>query len=175
MNDTDHEEITPLYPENEPAAQEESVNYKDKYLRILAESENTKRRLQKEKQDMMRFAIDHVLTDILVPIDQLENALGFASQMSAEVKNWAIGFEMILNQFKEVLNSHGIHAFSSEGEMFDPLRHEAVESEVNDTVVEGTILKEFLKGYKSGDRIIRAARVKVAKNTKKEEENNHDH
>ncbi|CAM0116982.1 nucleotide exchange factor GrpE [Rhabdochlamydiaceae symbiont of Dictyostelium giganteum] len=181
MHDTDEEELKPPAPEAESltldqikAEQEAMIDYKDKYLRVLADSENTKRRLQKEKQDMMRFAIDHVLTDILVPIDQLENALGFASQMQGEVKNWAIGFEMILNQFKEVLTSHGITAFTSEGELFNPLKHEAVESEETDTAPEGTILKEFLKGYKSGDRIIRVARVKVAKKKKTEEENNHD-
>lgn len=177
MSDTEHEAPNPamsdtVYETPKPAVEEIS-DYKDKYLRLLAEVENTRRRLQKEKQDTMRFAIDHVLTDILGPIDQLENALSFADKISGEVKNWALGFQMILNQFKEVLTSHGITPFVSEGEFFDPSKHEAVEIEETDTIPDGKILKEFVKGYRSGDRIIRVARVKVAKKTMKEEEKNH--
>lgn len=153
-----------------PPPVEEVVDYKDKYLRLLADAENTRRRMQKEKQDMMRFATDTILSDILAPIDQLENALSFADKMSGEIKNWALGFQMILGQFKEVLNSNGVTAFTSEGEFFDPVKHEAVETEETDTLPEGIVMKEFVKGYRSGDRIIRAARVKVAK---KIQENSH--
>ncbi|MGD0664168.1 MAG: nucleotide exchange factor GrpE [Rhabdochlamydiaceae bacterium] len=152
--------------ENEiPAAPtvEEIIDYKDKYLRLLADVDNTRRRMQKEKHDMMRYAMDNVISDLLAPIDQLENALKFADQMSGEVKNWAMGFQMILNQFKEVLSSNGITPFVSEGEFFDSSKHEAVETEETDAVPDGIVLKEFIKGYRSGDRVIRAARVKVAK------------
>lgn len=169
MSDTEHDIPKPPLEEpieNKAPPAEETPDYKDKYLRVLAEAENTRRRLQKEKQDMMRFAIDHVLLDVLAPIDQLESALKYADQMSGEVKNWALGFQMILNQFKEVLTSHGVSSFVSEGEKFDPSKHEAVETEETDTAADGTILKELAKGYRCGDRIIRAARVKVAKKVK---------
>jgi molecular chaperone GrpE len=164
MTETENQE-----PETPPVV-EETPDYKDKYLRLLAEGENTRRRLQKEKQDMMKFCIDNLMIDILNPIDQLENALKFADQASDEVKGWAMGFQMILGEFKEILTSHGITPFVSEGQMFDPSMHEAVETEQTDTVADGTILKEFVKGYRSGDRIIRPSRVKVAK--KNIEENN---
>lgn len=157
MTETENEIPQPVPPV------EEVVDYKDKYLRLLADVENTRRRLQKEKQDMMRYAIDTVLSDILTPVDQLENALKFAAQMSDEVKNWAFGFQMILNQFKEILSSSGVTEFASVGEHFDPAKHEAVETEETDEVPGGTILQEFVKGYRSGDRILRAARVKVSK------------
>ena len=153
-----------------PPPTEEVVDYKDKYLRLLADVENTKRRMQKEKQSMMRFSIDSVLSEFLSPIDQLEGALKFADQMSGEVKNWAIGFQMILQQFKETLSSNGITPFVSEGEFFDPAKHEAVEMEETDAFPEGVVIKEFVKGYRSGDRIIRAARVKVAKKINQEKE-----
>lgn len=162
MTETENEVPIP------PPPVEEVVDYKDKYLRLLADVENTRRRMQKEKQDMMRYAMDTVLSDILSPVDQLENALKFADQMSGEVKNWAMGFQMILNQFKEVLSSNGVTPFASEGEHFDPAKHEAVEMEETDAAPDGTILKEFVKGYKSGDRILRAARVKVAKKINQE-------
>src|ERR1700733_4995432 len=104
-------------------------NYKDKYLRLLAEIDNTRKRLQKEKQDMTRFAVENALEELLEPIDNMENALKFVETMSEEVRNWAIGFQMILGQFKEVLHTNGITPFSSEGMRFDPSRHHAIETE----------------------------------------------
>lgn len=144
-----------------PLREETPDDYKDKYLRLLAELENTRKRMQKEKQEATRYGIENVLTDILTPMDNLENALQFTEQMSQEVKNWALGFQMILSQFRDVLQENGVSSFKSEGELFDPHKHEAVESEYNDTFPEGIILKEYVKGYRCGDRTIRVARVKV--------------
>jgi molecular chaperone GrpE len=135
----------------------------DKHLRLLAEMENSRKRLMKEKQEMTRFGIENVITDFLSPMDNLENALKFAHQMSEETRNWARGFEMILCQFKEVLTEHGVASFTSVGQAFDPHMHEAVEVEETSTVPEGQITAEFVKGYKSAQRTLRPARVKVAK------------
>lgn len=159
MPDEPEEKNEPL----PPPVQEEVVDYKDKYLRLLAEMENTRKRMQKEKLETMRFAVENVLTDIIAPMDNLENALNSAAQMSSEVANWAAGFGMILSQFKDVLQQNGVAPFVSEGQLFDPHQHEAVEMEETVDSPEGTILKEFIKGYRCGDRIIRPARVKVAK------------
>lgn len=143
--------------------QQELEEYKDKYLRGLAEAENMRKRLMKEKQEMVRFGVENVIAEILAPIDNFENALKCAESSSAEIKNWAIGFEMLLAQFKEVLANHGISAFNSVGEKFDPFLHEAVEVEETEEKPEGTIVQEFIKGYRCGDRTIRPARVKVTK------------
>lgn len=143
--------------------EEELKEAKDKYLRILAEMENVRKRMQKEKQESTRFAIESALCELLAPLDNFENALQFVDKMSEETRNWALGFQMILSQFKEVLTSQGITPFNSKGERFDPDKHEAVETLETDEHPEGMILQEFVKGYKSGDRTIRAARVKVAK------------
>jgi len=151
------EEKIPLNKE-----EEEVEEYKDKYLRLLAEVDNTRKRMQKERQEMTRFAVENVIAEILSPIDNLENALKCAQGMSGEVSNWAQGFLMILEQFKEVLSNHGITAFVSEGQQFDPHLHHAIESEESDVKQEGTILKEYVKGYRSRERPIRAAQVKVA-------------
>lgn len=147
----------------QPHATEEVIDYKDKYLRLLADVENARKRMQKEKQDMVRFGIENILGEILGPMDNLENALKHAENLSGELKNWAMGFQMILAQFKEVLTQNGVHSFISEGQRFDSARHEAVEMEETDKVAEGIILKEFVKGYCRGDHIIRPARVRVAK------------
>ena len=150
----------------------ELVESKDKYLRVLAESENARKRLQKEKQEMIQYATQNVIADFLSPIDHMENALKFTQQMSDEVKHWAVGFQMILSQFKDALTSNGVAPFESEGRPFDPHRHEAVELVESTTVAPGTVIEESLRGYLIGDRIIRPARVKVSKAPAKEKENN---
>lgn len=144
---------------------EETVeeNWKDKYLRTLAEQENMRKRIQREKQEMVGFGIENAISEFLPAIDNFENALRFAEGADGPVKNWAIGFEMILSQFKEVLHNHGIVSFHSEGNTFDPLYHEAVEVVETTEHPDGTIMHEFTKGYKSALRTIRPARVKVAK------------
>jgi len=144
-------------------AQNPEENWKDKYLRALAEQENMRKRIQKEKQEMLSFGIENAIAEFLPAIDNFENALRFAESAAGEVKNWAIGFEMILSQFKEVLYNHGIVSFHSEGNTFDPLYHEAVEIVETTEHPDGTIMHEFTKGYKSAHRTIRPARVKVAK------------
>ena len=79
--------------------EEELKEQKNKNLHQLADMENLRKRLHKEKLEMNRFAVDNVLSEVLMPLDNFENALGFTENMSEETKNWAIGFEMILNQF----------------------------------------------------------------------------
>jgi molecular chaperone GrpE len=138
-------------------------NWKDKYLRALAEQENMRKRIQKEKQEMVSFGIENAISEFLAAIDNFENALRFAESAEGPVKNWALGFEMILSQFKEVLHNHGIVSFHSEGNTFDPQIHEAVEIVETTEHPDNTVMHEFSKGYKSATRTIRPARVKVAK------------
>lgn len=140
----------------------EASEYKDKYLRLLADVDNSRKRLQKEKQELTRYATENLIVEFLSPLDNLENALRFAQDMSEEVRNWAFGFQMILAQFKDILTQNGVVAIDSLNSAFDPHFHEAVEMvETNKTP--GTVIEECMKGYKIGDRVIRPARVKVAK------------
>ena len=149
----------PVNPPNEEPAED----FKDKYFRMLAEMQNMTRRMQKEKQEIIRFGIDQAISEFLPVIDNFEQALRFATGGSDEVKNWAMGFQMILTQLKDALQNSGVKPFDSVGSMFDPNIHEAVETVETEESPEGTILEEFTKGYKSGSRVIRPARVKVAK------------
>lgn len=141
----------------------EATEYKDKYLRLLADVDNARKRLQKEKQESSRYAMESVIVDFLQPLDNLENALAFTQQMSDDVKHWATGFQMILSQFKDILASNGVQPIQSKGGHFDPHNHEAVEMVETNEYAPGTIVEEFVRGYKIGDRTIRPARVKVAK------------
>lgn len=153
-------------------AQQELEEYKDKYLRLLAEMDNARKRMQKEKQEAIHFATENALADFLNPIDNLENALNSTEHMSNEVLSWAQGFKMVAQQFKEVLSQHGIKAFTSDGNMFDPNLHYAIETEETEKKPEGTIIQEFIKGYKTSNRTIRPAHVKVTvlPESKKKEE-----
>ncbi len=145
--------------------------YQNKYLSALAETENAKKRMQKEKMGSMQFAIDNIFGDLLVPLDNFEKALSFKDQMSEEVRNWSMGFEMILGQLQEGLANNGIVPFNSVGERFDPTLHEAVEIEETEEKEEGIIVKEFVRGYKSKERVLRPAKVKVTKKKIEEEKN----
>lgn len=150
--------------------QKELMDYKDKYLRLLADGENTRKRMQKERQEMTKYALESIIVDFLKPLDNLENALKFAQNMSDDVKNWAYGFQMILTQFKDVLSENGVQSIDSLGKEFNPHDHEAVETCEATNQPINTIVEEYVRGYKMGDRTIRAARVKVAKPKENKEE-----
>ena len=135
----------------------------EKYLRLLAESENTRKRMQKERQELTQYAVENVLCELLHPLDQFESALKFAESMNDEVRNWAIGFEMILGQLKAVLTQHGVVSYEVIGKRFDPHWHEAVDMIETEEYEPGVVVQECLRGYKVGERPIRVARVKVSK------------
>lgn len=141
----------------------QAEDYKDKYFRVLAESENSRKRLIKERQDMVQYALQHLLCEFLTPIDQMESALKHCGKMSDEVKQWSMGFQMILTHFKDVLANNNVQSFDSVGKEFDPHIHEGVETVETTEYPDGTVVEESLRGYKMGDKVIRPSRVKVAK------------
>jgi molecular chaperone GrpE len=145
--------------------QRDLMDYKDKYLRLLADVENTRKRMQKERQELTKYAVENLIVEFLHPMDNLENALRFAQEMSDEVKHWALGFQMILTQFKDVLANNGVVAVDSVEAAFDPHIHEAVEIVETTNKPAGIVIEEYVRGYKMGDRTIRPARVKVTKSS----------
>ncbi len=154
----------PLPPPEAPVpdVQAEVQEYKDKYLRALAEAENTRKRLTREKVEAQSFAVQNIVVDLLQPIDHFEQALRHAEEAKGDISPWAKGFEMILEQLRQVLSDHGVSSFLSLHQPFDPHMHEAVETEERADVPEGTVVLEFQKGYRLGGRVIRPARVRVS-------------
>lgn len=142
---------------------QQSEDYREKYFRLLADMENLRKRVQKEKQEMTRFAIENVLADFLSPLDNLESALSSQEQMSEETKQWAEGFSMISKQLSSVLEQHGVSPFTSLGLPFDPHCHEAMEVEETEDSPEGLVLHEYVRGYRTPERVVRVAKVKVSK------------
>lgn len=152
--------------------QQELQEYKDKYLRALAEIENSRKRLMREKLESQSIAIQSAIIEFLEPLDHFELAMNHAKLASSEVSAWAKGFEMILQQLFQVLEAYDVRAVSSVGAMFDPHLHEAIEVEERTDVPEGTIIREFKKGYTMGQKTIRPAKVLVAQAPKEDEKNN---
>ena len=152
-------------PEESPPPEED---YRDKYLRQLAEMENMRKRLHKEKNETTQYAVSNLLAEFLSPIDHMETALKHTENMSDDVKHWGLGFKMILTQFKDVLSMNGVEPMHVLGKVFDPHLHEAIEAIETANALPGTIVEECVKGYKMGDKVIRPARVKVAKEPKEQ-------
>lgn len=142
---------------------QELTETKERYLRAMAESENRQKRMAREQREQIRHAVADAVISFLQPLDHMESALKFLEQSSEEVRNWAIGFEMILGHFKEALASQGIIAFDSKGQAFDPHRHEAVEAVETSDQPEGVVIEELHRGYEMEGRVLRPARVKVSK------------
>jgi molecular chaperone GrpE len=153
-------------------AQAEARDYKDKYLRTLAELENSRKRLIKEREELTKLAVEHMVVAYLQPLDNFENALRYVDKLSDEMKTWALGFQMILDQFKQVLAEYGVTTFDSVGRAFDPHRHDAVDLVPTADVAPGIVLEEYFRGYQMGDRVIRHARVKVSTAPEQQNEGN---
>ncbi len=146
----------------------EAMDYKHKYLHQLADSDNARKRLQKDKDELIQYSTRNLISEFLDPIDHLENALKYTNGASDEVKHWATGFKMILNQFKEVLANNGVKAIESIGKEFDPHFHEAVEMVVTTEYPPGIVVQESTRGYTIGGKTLRPARVMVSKAPEKE-------
>ncbi|WP_456325410.1 nucleotide exchange factor GrpE [Desulfonauticus submarinus] len=131
-------------------------------LRTLADSENLKKRLAREKEEFCKFATSNLLEDLLPIIDNLELALSH-SQKQNECKSLTEGIEMTLKMFRDVLKKYGLIPVGEVGEKFDPNIHEAMGQEEREDVEEGMVCQMYQRGYKLHDRLLRPARVIVSK------------
>ena len=134
----------------------------DRYLRLQAEFENFRKRLQKEKVDFMKYAVEGVFRNLLPVIDNFELALESAEKAS-DIRGLSEGVKLIHMQFLDVLQKEGLACFSSLGEPFDPQKHEAVMRIESDDHHENTVMEEIKKGYYLNDRLLRPALVAVSK------------
>lgn len=141
--------------------QEESQRNYDNYLRALAEVENTKKRVAREREEYLKFANVNIVKKILPLIDDLNRAIEMA-RLSADVEALAKGVEMVANQLGEVLKGEGVTAIESVGKPFDPQYHEALTVQASDEHPENTVIEQFQTGYVMHDRVIRPSLVKVS-------------
>ena len=132
---------------------------KEKYLRMLAEYDNFRKRAQKERDGIYTDAVSDVVGQILPIADNLERAGRFSGGDGEKV---AEGLRLTMNAFSECLSKLGVTPFGVAGETFDPNLHNAIMHEEIEGLGEGEIVEVFQSGYKRGDKIIRYAMVKVA-------------
>lgn len=131
-------------------------------LRALADLDNTRKRLAREKEEHSRYAAETVLADILPALDNLDLALAHAPREPG-AKNFVIGVEMTRKLLLDSLSHHGLTTVGELGEVFDPTVHEAVNLEAHTEYPEGTVCGLMTRGYRLKDRLLRPARVAVCK------------
>ena len=135
----------------------------DRYKRLLAEFDNYKRRTDKEKMEVSALTIKNFSIDLITVIDDFERTLDLFPK-GKNKGSYIDGVKLIYEKMNKILIDKGIQSFNSIGEMFNPEIHEAISSQEDKKKKDGTILNEFLKGYKYKEKVIRHAKVIVAKN-----------
>jgi molecular chaperone GrpE len=136
--------------------------YLDGWQRARAEFSNYKKRVQKEREETRTFITAEILAKYLDVVDDFKRALD-DQPSDDEIGAWAEGIDMIYRKLKAILEAEGVEEISAEGEAFDPNFHEAITFEESDDHNEGEVLGVVQPGYQIGNRIIRPAKVRVAK------------
>jgi len=147
---------------------EKSAQYWDRILRMQADFENTRKRLEKEKQEFIKFANEGIILELLNILDDLERTLDLAQKKHQDLQAFLKGVEMILAHLYDLLKKYGLKPIEAKGKPFDPHYHEALLQVEADDVPEHTVLEELQKGYMLNDKVIRTAKVKVSKKVSSE-------
>ena len=137
-------------------------------LKALADSENFRKRILREKEESLKFANEKLLKDLLPVVDFIELAISHSAQYlendaSGNLKSFVDGIRLAHGEFIKVLKSHGVEIIETAGKNFDPNFHEAVEIIENSGEPGGKILQERRKGYVYRERLLRPSMVSIAK------------
>jgi molecular chaperone GrpE len=143
--------------------EEQVLSLKDQLLRKHADFENFKKRINKEKEDSIRYANQMILLDIIQVIDDFERAIK-SSEESRDFDAFHSGIVLIESQLVSMLEKKwGLKRFDSLGEVFDPEKHQAIAMEENGSCEEPVVAEDYQKGYMFHERVLRPAKVKVSK------------
>jgi molecular chaperone GrpE len=137
--------------------------YWERILRLQADFDNTRKRLDRDRQDFVRYANEGIIVELLNILDDLERTVELAQDKHQDLNNFSKGVEMILAHLYDMLKKYGVRPIDSEGKIFDPNYHEALMQIVDKNFPEHTIVEELQKGYMLNDKVIRTAKVKVSK------------
>ena len=147
-------------PETLTDAQEAIAELNERIVRLTADFDNFRKRAQREKDEARQFANQGLLEKLLPVLDNFEMALTAVKDADPSVRD---GVQMILDQLLGVLKESGVEPVDAMGQPFDPNLHEALSQEETTEVEEGTVVQQVQRGYKLNDRLVRPARVVVAK------------
>ncbi|MBI4240207.1 MAG: nucleotide exchange factor GrpE [Candidatus Rokubacteria bacterium] len=157
------EELTRLSKALEEKTREVEATH-DRYLRALAELDNTRKRAQREREEYVRFANESLLRELLPVLDNFDRAIQ-AARASGEAEAVVAGVELIQRELLRVLEKFGVTPFSSVGQPFDPERHAAVARVPAGDGPAMVVVAETLRGYLLNGRVLRPAMVTVAVST----------
>lgn len=155
-------EEAPPAPEtaSEPQPSAEEV-LRDRLLRLQADFENYRKRMDREKKDWIAFAGEKIILDLLPVLDHFELGLADSAKNGAPAA-FTEGFQLVCGQLRTALEKAGVQAIDAEGAVFDPKLHEAITHLPSEQVPEGQVVAQTRRGYKLGDKLLRAAQVVVS-------------
>ena len=145
----------------EEKAEEKTDDGNEKYVRLMAEFQNYKKRVAKEKNDIREYATEKLVMELLPVLDNFERAL--AASAEDDPAGYAKGMELIFTQMVTELQKSGLTEVEAEGQDFDPTKHNAVMTEENEELESGKVSKVLQKGYALNDKVIRPSMVAVTK------------
>ncbi len=184
MKHAKHEDKTDNAPEQHAAVQEgpvaesdeqvkmvkaleqktkEAAEANEKYLRTYADFDNYRKRMQRDLADFRKYANEQLALELLSVVDHLGLALKHGSEAGDAVQGLQQGVELVYKQLRDVLEKFGVKKFATEGEPFDPAKHEAVMQVERDDVPANTVVQVFQEGYLYHDKVLRHAKVGVSK------------
>ena len=141
----------------------EEVDYKAKYYYIAAEMDNYRKRLEREKENLLKFGNEKVMRDLLDVADNFDRTIGMLKgDEDQKVKNLVVGLDMVQKQFLDTMGKHGLNPIQAIGKEFDPNFHEALAQEYAEGKKPNEVIKEFQKGFTLNGRVIRASKVVVS-------------
>lgn len=150
------------------AALEEAKNLlqesEEKILRLAADFENTKKRLERDREISLKYAEENILKELLPGIDNIERAMEQGREAN-NIQSLMQGVELTRDGLLSTLEKYGVKAIDSVGHPFDPNIHEALAMEETDELEPNMVLREYQKGYLYKDRLLRPAKVIVSKST----------
>ena len=145
------------------AEKKKSKDYFDRFLRLQAEFDNAKKRIQREQLEFVKYANEQIIVELLGILDDLERSVEARETNHQDPEAFLKGIEMILSHVYELLKKNNVHPIEAKGKIFDPHFHEALMQVENNQLPENTIVEELQKGYMLGDRVIRTTKAKVSK------------
>jgi molecular chaperone GrpE len=146
--------------EAEASPEKELADLNDKYIRLYAEFENYKKRVLKDREELVKYANETILHDLLPSIDNLEIALQHAGNDMSE--GLVKGVEASLREFRRTTEKFGLKPIEALGNAFDPSYHHAMSQVERDDLEENTVVEEFRRGYIYGGKVLRASLVAVS-------------
>lgn len=160
-------------PADSPVDQNKSAasrgtDYYEQLLRLRADFENYRKRVDREKTAQRAWAKEEILVKQISLLDIMTQAMA-AAQNTRDIEGVLVGLEMIIKEFEKMLAEEGVTAVAADGS-FNPAVHEAVETVEDTSLPDGGIKEVMSKGYMMGERLIRPARVKIVKNKKRDTE-----